>query len=77
MSTEASVGATTSILADDLFQRRALADEIAEGFGFDDGFLQVTVLKFELFFEAANFVERARIRDGRSDVIREDLAPTA
>src|SRR6185369_5152206 len=61
--------------ADDVSQRCALADKIAEGFGFDDGFLQVTVAQFELFFEAANFVESARIRDGCADVIRKDLSP--
>src|SRR5215475_486677 len=42
-------------LADDVSQGCALADQIAEGFGLHDGLLQVSILKFELCFEALDF----------------------
>jgi hypothetical protein len=35
-------------LADDVFQRRTLPDQIAEGLGFHHGLLQVNILEFRL-----------------------------
>ena len=62
-------------LADDLPEGRALADEIAEGFGFDNFFLKIGVLLFELRFQALDFLEGARVGDGAGDVIGKDASP--
>ena len=62
-------------LADDLPKRRALADQIAEGFGLHDLFLQIGVLLFELRFQALDFLEGARVGDGPGDVIGKNASP--
>ena len=62
-------------LADDVPQGRALADQVTEGLGLHHRFLQVSILKFQLSFEALNFLKGARIGDGGPKVISEHMAP--
>src|SRR5579859_3638117 len=62
-------------LTDDVPQRRTLAYQFAEGFGFDDFLLQVGVLDFQLRFEALDFLERPRVGDGGAEVIGVNLVP--
>src|ERR1035437_1277333 len=64
-------------LADDLPQGGALADEVAEGFGFHHLLLQVGILQFELGFEPLDVLEGARVGDGGPNMVREDSAPRA
>ena len=75
MSTEASVGATRSILADDVPQWCALADEVTKGFGFHHFLLQVGVPLFELRLETLYLLKGPRVGDGGADVIGKDLPP--
>ncbi len=62
-------------LADDVPERGALADKVTEGLRLDDGFLQIRVLKFELRFEPLDFLEGARVGNGGTHVVTEELAP--
>ena len=64
-------------LTDDLLEGGALADEVAEGLGLDDFFLEVGVLLFEGGFEFADFLEGPGVGDGAAGIIREDAAPQA
>src|SRR5882762_6923641 len=75
MSTEASVGATRSILADDVPQWCALADEVTKGFGFHHFLLQVGVPLFELRLETLYLLKGPRVGNGGADVIGKDLPP--
>ena len=71
-----SVGGRDEInLAGDLPQRRALADQIAERFGFNDFFLEIGILLLQFRLEFLNFLEGPRVRDGSAEVIGENLLP--
>src|SRR3989441_8620064 len=75
MSSEASVGATRSILADDVPQWCALADEVAKSFGFHHFLLQVGVPLFELRLGTLYLLKGPRVGNGCADVIGKDLPP--
>ena len=53
----------------------ALADKVAESFGFNDFLPQTGVLYFELRFETLDFFKCPRIGDGSANMISEDSPP--
>src|SRR6185436_16355174 len=61
--------------ADDLAQRRALADQFTESARFDNFFFQIFVLLFELIFELLNFLKRARAGNRGTNMVGENLYP--
>ena len=62
-------------LINDVAQFLALADQVPEGLGFHHFFLQISVLHLVLHIEALNFLESARVDQGVSDVIGDNLPP--
>src|SRR5689334_8501631 len=48
-------------LANNVPQSRALTDQIAESLRFYYGFLQVSIVQFQLCFEPLDFLERAHV----------------
>src|SRR5882672_347616 len=62
-------------LVDDLAQGGALADELAEGLGLHHFLQQIGVMHLELRFEPLDFLEGARVGNGGTHVVTEELAP--
>ena len=62
-------------LTNNLPQTGTLADQVAEGFGFDHCLLQVSVLEFQLGFEMLDLIKGTRIGNRRSNVVRKNPPP--
>ena len=75
MSTEASVGATRSIWLTMCLKAALCPTMSPKAFASTTASCKISILEFQLCFEALNFLKGARVCDGRSYVVGDNQAP--